>query len=142
MANVVMNRFKTQSMDAGIDLTSQPIYCALINSQFALSSTTQIADVQTFSSVQAAWETSGVNYTAGGTALSATSVYEDDVNDKSVFSAANITWPTATVTAYGAFIYRQTDSAAICVVDFGEAKTSTAGDFTIQWNAAGIINLT
>lgn len=142
MANVVINRFKQQSMVAGVNLTSQTINCALINNIFGVSSTTQIADIQSFSAISSTWEITGTNYSAGGMALSATGTYEDDVNDKSVFSAGNVTWPTATVTAYGAFLYRASDSFPICVVDFGGAKTSTAGDFTIQWNAAGIINLT
>jgi hypothetical protein len=142
MANVVINRFKTQSM-AGIDLTSPgTLKCALISNLFAASAAADIADIQSFSAISPTWEISGVAYTAGGAVLSATGVSEDDVGEKGVFSAANITWPTATITAYGAFIYRTSDSFPICAIDFGGAKTSTAGDFTIQWNAAGIINLT
>jgi hypothetical protein len=144
MANVVVNKFKLQSMEAGINLTAAgTLKCALIQNIFGTSSTTQIADVQSFSSVQAAWEVSGTtNYTAGGMVLSGATVTEDDVGDKSVFDANDVTWATATVTAYGAVIYRASDSLPICFVDFSGAKTSTAGDFTIQWNANGIVTLT
>lgn len=142
MANVVMNRFKQQSMVAGVNLTTpNTIYCALVSNIF-VSGSAALSDIQSFSAISPTWEISGVNYTAGGMVLSATGTSEDDVGDKAVFSAANVTWPTATITAYGAFIYRQSDSFPICLVDFSGSKTSTAGDFTIQWNAAGIINLT
>ena len=142
MANVVMNRFKAQSM-AGIDLTaSSALKCALIGNIFASSAAAAIADIQSFSAISAAWEVSGTSYTAGGATLTGTGVSEDDIGDKGAFSAANVTWPTATISAYGAFIYRVSDSFPVCAIDFGVVKTSTAGDFTIQWNALGIINLT
>lgn len=143
MANVVINRFKTQSMAAGVNLTTpSALRCALLKDIFSSSAASVIADIQSFSAISTTWEASGTNYTAGGMILSATAVSQDDVGEKGIFSAANVTWPTATVTAYGAFIYRAADSFPICAIDFGGAKTSTAGDFTIQWNAAGIINLT
>jgi len=143
MANVVINRFKTQSMAAGIDLTAVgALKCALLNDIFSVSASSDIADIPSFSAISSSWEASGTSYSAGGAVLSATGVSEDDVGEKGIFSAANVTWPTATITAYGAFIYRESDSFPICAIDFGGAKTSTAGDFTIQWNAAGIINLT
>ena len=142
MANVVINRFKTQSMAAGIDLTAAgTLKCALLNDIFTASASV-IADIQSFSAISSVWEASGVNYSAGGVVLSATGVSEDDAGEKGIFSAANVTWATATITAYGAFIYRASDSFPVCAIDFGGAKTSTAGDFTIQWNALGIINLT
>lgn len=143
MANVVMNRFKTQSMAAGIDLTAAgTLKCALLNDIFSVSGLPVLSDIQAFSAISSAWEASGVAYNPGGAVLSATGVSEDDGFEKGIFSAANVTWATATITAYGAFIYRESDSFPICAIDFGGAKTSTAGDFTIQWNAAGIINLT
>ena len=132
-------------MAAGIDLTAVgALKCALLTDIFSSSAATAIADIQSFSAISSAWEASGVNYTVGGMVLSATGVSEDDSpgGDKGIFSAANVTWATATITAYGAFIYRASDSFPVCAIDFSGAKTSTAGDFTIQWNAAGIINLT
>jgi len=143
MPNVVMNKFKKESMSPGIDLTTaDTLKVALINSSFSAMSTDQIADIASFSSMEATWEVTGTNYTAGGQFLSGCSVTQDDTGNKSVFDADDITWPTATVTAYGAVIYRDADSMPICLVDFVGAKTSTNGDFTIQWNANGIVNLT
>jgi hypothetical protein len=44
------------------------------------------------------------------------------------------TWATATITARGALIYDSTNAnKAIAVLDFGADKTSTAGNFTVQF---------
>jgi len=47
-------------------------------------------------------------------------------------------WSTATFTAYGALIYNDTAAGdpACVVLDFGGAKTATAGDFTVQFPVA------
>jgi len=45
---------------------------------------------------------------------------------------ANLTFSNVTVTARGCLIYNDTNSdKAVCSVDFGENKTSNAGDFTV-----------
>lgn len=90
-------------------------------------------------------EVSGTNYTAGGGTLvnlgvvtsnnsASTGTGYTDFND--------LTFANATITARGALIYNSTPSAnsnanttltnaAVCALDFGSDKTSTAGDFTI-----------
>jgi hypothetical protein len=141
MANVVMNKFKYQSGIAGVNLASNPLKVALINNTFYTSSTDQLADIPSFSAVQTLYETSGTGYTAGGITLSGCAVTENDTLNKMVFDADDVIWSTSTITAYGAFIYRISDSLPICLIDFVTSKTSTAGDFDISWNAAGIINL-
>lgn len=144
MANVVMNKFKTVSMSPGIDLTTaETLKVALINNSFSAMAIGDIADISAFADFSATWEVSGTTgYTLGGQTLSGCTVTENDAGDKSVFDADDVLWATATVTAYGAIIYRISDTMPICLVDFVGAKTSTAGDFTIQWNANGIVNLT
>ena len=87
-------------------------------------------------------EVSGDGYTAGGATLASKTVTQDDTNDRGVFDAADVTWSDSTITARGAVLYKDTGtpstSPVICYFDFGEDKISTDGDFTIQWNAAGI----
>ncbi len=54
---------------------------------------------------------------------------------------ADFSFTTATITARGALIYNSTDSnKAVCSLDFGGNKTSTAGTFTIQFPAADSSN--
>lgn len=144
MANVVTNIFKKTSMEPGIDLTTAETLKVALLGDFFTTSAAQLPDVLTFSGdVQDNWEISGTNYVADGITLSGASVSGDyGVNDRSVFDADDVTWSSATITAYGAVIYRISDSMPICFIDFGAAKISTDGDFTIQWNANGIINLT
>ena len=50
---------------------------------------------------------------------------------------ADLTFSNATVTARGCMIYNDTNSdKAVCAIDFGGDKTSTAGDFTIVFPGA------
>ena len=142
MANVVMNKFKTENMRGNVNLASDTINVALINNIWGVSSSDQLDDLDYFSSISATWETTGTGYTAGGSALTGTAVVEDDTGNRGIFSASDVTWTTATVSAYGAALYRPSDSLLVCLIDFSGQKSSTSGDFKIQWNANGILNLT
>ena len=54
---------------------------------------------------------------------------------------ADTTFSTATITANGALIYNDDASdEAVIVLAFGGDKTSTAGDFTIQFPTADASN--
>jgi len=58
------------------------------------------------------------------------------------WNATDSAWTTATFTAYHAVIYDSTaGNDLICSIDFGGAKTVSAGTFTIQWDSDGIITL-
>jgi len=84
-------------------------------------------------------ETSGTGYTAGGNTL--TNVTPTTSGTTAFTDFADTTWSTASITARGALIYNSTDSdKAVVVLDFGEDKTSTAGDFTIQFPTADASN--
>jgi hypothetical protein len=53
----------------------------------------------------------------------------------------NTTWLSSTITARGALIYNSSKAdRAIAVLDFGSDKTSTDGDFTIQFPVADASN--
>ena len=51
---------------------------------------------------------------------------------------ADLSFTSATITAYGAMIYNDsaTGNPSVCILDFGGAKTSTAGTFTIIFPTA------
>ena len=84
-------------------------------------------------------ETSGTAYVAGGNTL--TNVTPTTSGTTAYTDFANTTWSTATVTARGALIYNSTlGTESIVVLDFGADKTSTAGDFTIQFPTADSSN--
>ena len=84
-------------------------------------------------------EVTGTNYTAGGNSL--TRVDPSSSGTTALTDFADLTFSTATVTANGALIYNSSASdAAVIVLAFGGDKTSTAGDFTIQFPTADASN--
>jgi hypothetical protein len=84
-------------------------------------------------------EVSGSGYTAGGNTL--TNVTPTSSGTTAFTDFADTTWTTATITARGALIYNSTESdKAVCVLDFGSDKTSTAGNFTIVFPTADASN--
>jgi hypothetical protein len=79
---------------------------------------------------------SGTNYTAGGQTLTVSQV-PTSTGTTAWLDFDDITWASATLTANGALIYNATQSnKAVAVLAFGADKTSTAGNFTIQFPAA------
>ena len=85
-------------------------------------------------------EASGTNYSAGGAAL--TNVNPSSSGTTALTDFADLTFSSATITANGALIYNDTASGdpAVCSLAFGGDKTSTAGDFTIQFPVADASN--
>lgn len=75
-------------------------------------------------------------YSAGGGSL--TNVTPTSSGTTAFTDFADLSFTSATITAYGAMIYN--DSAAgdpaVCILDFGGAKTSTNGTFTIIFPTA------
>jgi hypothetical protein len=78
------------------------------------------------------------NYVTGGNTLSVTTTPTNGGSGTTAFiDFADTTWSAATITARGALIYNNSQSnAAVAVLDFGSDKTSTDGDFTVQFPAA------
>jgi len=98
----------------------------------------------------ASGESSGSNYSAGGSALTNSGVTATNTNASTgtgFTDFSDLTFANVTVTARGALIYNSTPSAngtantaltnaAVAVLDFGGDKTSTDGDFTIIFPTA------
>jgi hypothetical protein len=70
-------------------------------------------------------------YAAGGGTL--TNVTPTSTSTTAFTDFADLSFTSATITAYGAMIYNDTAAGdpSVCILDFGGAKTSTAGTFTI-----------
>jgi len=85
-------------------------------------------------------EISGTGYTAGGGTL--TRVDPTTSGTTAFTDFADLTFSTATITARGALIYNDTATGdpSVVVLDFGEDKSSTAGDFTIVFPTADASN--
>lgn len=80
-------------------------------------------------------EVSGTGYTAGGNTL--TSVTPTTSGTVAYVDFGDTTWTTASFTARGALIYNSSKAnKAIAVLDFGENKTVSTGNFQIQFSPA------
>lgn len=92
-------------------------------------------------------EASGTGYTAGGATLAASAPSYTAGTNTLVLDAADTAWTGSTITARYAVIYNSspgTDATRplIAYVDFGADVSTTAGTFTITWDAAGLVTLT
>ena len=88
-------------------------------------------------------EVSGTGYTAAGNTL--TNVDPTTSGTTALTDFADSTWSSSSITARGALIYNSSTTAgsanrAVAILDFGADKTSTSGDFTIQFPAADASN--
>jgi hypothetical protein len=85
-------------------------------------------------------EVVGTGYTAGGGTL--TNVTPTSTSTTAFTDFADLSFTTATITAFGAMIYNDTAAGdpAVCILDFGGSKSSTAGTFTIVFPTADSTN--
>jgi len=88
-------------------------------------------------------EVSGTGYSSGGAAL--TNVTPTTSSTTALTDFADLTWSSSSITARGAMIYNSSTTGgsanrAVQVLDFGADKTSTSGDFTIQFPTADASN--
>lgn len=84
-------------------------------------------------------ETGGPGYTAGGeTLVIAVNPTTGGSGDIAYLSFNDATWTSATISARGALIYlaNGTTNPAVCVLDFGSTKSTTGGNFTVQFPSA------
>tara|TARA_R100001129_G_scaffold183798_2_gene167070 strand:- start:604 stop:1035 length:432 start_codon:yes stop_codon:yes gene_type:complete len=81
-------------------------------------------------------EVSGTGYTAKGGTL--TSVTPTTSGTTALGDFADLTFSSATITANGALIFNETATGdpSVLVLAFGGDKSSSAGDFTIQFPTA------
>tara|TARA_R100001082_G_scaffold93168_1_gene59934 strand:+ start:2166 stop:2597 length:432 start_codon:yes stop_codon:yes gene_type:complete len=85
-------------------------------------------------------EISGTGYTAKGAALTRVDPSNDGTTAITDFS--DLTFSSSTLTARGALIFNDSASGdpSVCALDFGADKSSSSGDFTIQFPAADASN--
>ena len=89
-------------------------------------------------------EVVGTGYTAGGATL--TNIDPTSSGTTAFVDFSDVTFASATITAAGALIYNTTTDGgsattnAVAVISFGGDKTSTNGDFVVQFPAADASN--
>jgi hypothetical protein len=127
--------FKKELMTGTHDFTTSTgntFKLALYTSAATLGATTTAYSVTN--------EASGTGYSAGGGTL--TNVTPTTSGTTALTDFADLTFSSATITANGALIYNDTAAGdpSVVVLAFGGDKTSTAGDFTIQFPTADASN--
>ena len=85
-------------------------------------------------------EVSGTGYTAKGASL--TRVDPSTSGTTALTDFSDLTFSSSSITARGALIFNYSASGdpSVCSLDFGADKTSSSGDFTIQFPAADASN--
>jgi len=129
ISQAMCTSFKQALLDGEMDFssdTTQTFKIALYTSSATLDASTTAYSTTN--------EVTGTGYTAGGNTL--TVVAPTTSGTTAFIDFADATWSTATITARGALIYQSGGSnPAIAVLDFGEDKTVSAGDFTVEFPA-------
>jgi hypothetical protein len=132
--NFACNVFKVGILDANYNFntgTSDVFKIALYTNLATLDQTTTTYTVT--------GEASGTGYTAGGNTLVINVVPTTGPSGNIAYlSFADTTWTNSTITARGALIYKYngTTNPAVCVLDFGTDKSTTGGNFTVQFPSA------
>jgi len=138
VTSYLYSTFPQKAMRAEIDFADDTIKVMLCTSSYTPAQNTHgyKSDVDN--------EVTGTGYTAGGATLG--SKTDTVASNVTTLDAANTTWSNSTITARYAVIYKSTGtdstSPLIGYIDFVENKSSSDGDFTLTYNASGIITFT
>lgn len=122
--NYTCDVFKTGLLNGAFNFTSGSFYMALYTNEATLNAST--------TAYTTTGEVVASGYTAGGELLVGATVAIS--NNTAYLTFNNASWIGA-FTARGALIYQAGDNGAVCVLDFGADKTSTA-TFTVQFPVA------
>ena len=140
MANIVPNSFKSGLLKGTFNFDTSgnggnTFKCALYTS-ISNYSTPQLYLSGTGNGEVSS---SGTSYTAGGNNLTNNGVAGTTT---AFVDFADLTFPSVTLTAAGAAIYKSTGGGneLVLVLDFGGNKTATNGDFIIQFPTADASN--
>lgn len=124
-----------------VDYDSDDIKVMLVGSAYTPNQDTHdyLDDVRAF-------EITGTGYTANGASLTGKTVTYDPTNNVLVLDAADVTWANSTITARYAVVYDNTPSGdaakpLIGYVDLVSDQASNAGNFTIEWDASGLLRV-
>jgi hypothetical protein len=142
MASKLYGQFLQKALNKEVDFDSDTIKVALLTSSYSPNQ-----DTHDYYDDVVANEVTGTGYTTGGATLASKTSTYDSANNVIVLDAADVTWSSSTITARYAVVYDDTPATngtkpLIGYVDFGSDQSSTNGNFTITWDATGIVRIT
>ena len=131
MANLNYDSMMSDSANGNITFGTNTFYAMLVSSTYTPNKKTHTkrSDVTN--------EVVGAGYTADGQATTVT-VTLDTVNARCDISFSDVTWPTSTITARAAVVYRHRGGASsadelVSYADFGSNTSTTGGTFTLDF---------
>ena len=147
MLNPMLGRLWTTAAPTTFSsLSADSVKFALYGSTITPDKTAAVA-LTGYNAATSQWvtagETSGTGYTAGGSALASKAFAIDTGSSSICFTAANVSWTTATITSSGGLCYDDTITAGtvakqgLCYNYFGGSQSVTGGTFTVQWATPG-----
>ncbi len=141
MASKLYGNFLKLALNKEVDWDTDTIKVALLSNAY-----TPDQDAHDYFNDVSANEVSGTGYTAGGNTLASKTITYDSGSNVITLDAADTTWSSSTITARYAVVYGSTGTASssplIGYVDFGSDQSSSNGNFTITWDATGIVRIT
>lgn len=131
MASFNFNNMVHKALTGGIDFDTDTFKMALVTS--VLTETEK--DSFDFKDDVVNEVANGNGYTTGGNTVTLTVAAPDGANNDVEITASSVSWPTSTITAVGAVIYKDTGtpgtSPVVCFIDFNGSVSSTNGTFTV-----------
>ena len=124
--NFSCNTLRAGLINGNIDFISNTFYLALYTNNATLDQTT--------TAYTTTGEASGGNYVAGGQVVTATISSQTTASGSVSYVTFSAPAWTGAITARGALIYTPGDNGAVCVLDFGNDKTSN-NTFTVTMPA-------
>ncbi len=128
-----------------LNATALALDFSLSTHKWAMYNNTETPAFDTETAYAATNEVSGTGYTAGGQVIVTPTFAVAGATAILTYDMADEVWASPTsVTAYGAKLYADVLAGNNLLVGmyFGGAFTSTAGTFTIQFNASGVFTIT
>jgi hypothetical protein len=130
MASLIYNNALWYLVKGNIDFDSDTFKTMLVTSSY-----TPNKDTDDFRN-DVTNEVTGTGYTAGGITCTMTVAAIDTTNDRIEVTMAGGNWPSSTITAAGAVIYKSRGGASsadelVAYIDFGGNVVSAAGTFTL-----------
>ena len=136
MADTVFNTFKQFTLNGEYDLLNEDVRVVLLSAAPDISTNVYYSDIL-------GDEITGVGYDTSGIILSGNSVGTLPGSDVAYFDADDVSWLNSTITATHAALFQVMGNSSVSkligYLDFGGQVASQNGEFSIQWNAQGIL---
>jgi len=130
MASTAYDSFLDDLSKGSIDMDTDTFKVMLVTSSYTedKAAHTKRSDITS--------EVSGTGYTAGGATLVPT-LTKDTTNHRTTLTFPQVTWPSSTITARKAVVYKSRGGASsadelVFVNDFGADVTTSNGTFTLN----------